>query len=326
MNDAKDDKISIFRLIKEFPDDAAAEAWFKSHRWPDGERYCPKCGCCNTREVKSRKPMPYWCPDCRSYFSLKTGTVMEGSNIGIRKWLLAMYLLTKRPKGISSVQLSKDIGVCQKTAWFMAHRIREGFPEETARLSDEVEIDEMYVGGREKNKHANKRLRTGKVVAEPLKPGATFAKLVYDHVESYSVVYTDDHKGYVNLKDRYYHETVSHSTGEYVRGEVHTNGIESFWAIIKHGYKGVYHSWSRKHLHRLHPGVRLPVQHAQPGHLTLRPWRQAWRASVCDTPILSRKSRVDFLVVGPYATCCPAPLWRPTARGRASRNPKVKRT
>lgn len=128
MNDAKDDKISIFPLIEEFPDDAAAETWFKSHKWTDGERYCPKCGCCNTREVKSRKPMPYWCPDCRSYFSLKTGTVMEGSNVGMRKWLLAMYLLTKRPKGISSIQLSKDIGVCQKTAWFYG-------PSDQGRLS-----------------------------------------------------------------------------------------------------------------------------------------------------------------------------------------------
>ncbi len=262
--------ITLFELFQMFPDEEAAERWFEAQRWSDGERACPKCGCMNTSRVKNRKPQPFWCKDCRSYFSIRTKTVMAGSNLPLRTWVFGMYLMATNLKGVSSMKLHRDLGITQKTAWFMVHRLREGLPFETGKMEGVVEVDETYMGGLEANKHADKKLHagrggvgkavvvgakdreTGKVKAEVVEKtdAETLQGFVLDHVLFGTPLYTDDHKAYSGLEYIYDHETVKHSVSEYVNGQVSTNGIESFWALLKRAHKGTFHKMSRKHLHR----------------------------------------------------------------------------
>jgi transposase-like protein len=181
---------------------------------------------------------------------------------------MAVYLLSTTSKGISSVQLAKHIGVTQKTAWFMAHRIRKAHKQNKGQLFGRIEADETYIGGRAKNKHASKKMRgsqggAGKAIVfgalardgeirASVIPCADSYRLhgaVNEAVAKGSSLYTDEHRGYLGLTG-YRHTVVKHSDGEYVRGNVHTNGIESFWALFKRGYHGVYHQMSAKHLQR----------------------------------------------------------------------------
>ena len=261
--------MTMFELMDMFPDEEAAREWFEKLMWGE-ERACPRCGCMDTCKVPSGRPMPYWCGSCRKHFSVRTGTVLACSRISLRKWVWAIYLYATNLKGVSSMKLHRDIGVTQKTAWFMTQRIREAFNEGSLKLSGLVEVDETYIGGKEGNKHASKKLHvgggtqgkatvmgakqrdTGQIVARPLgwEPGETLAGFVLETVEAGETVYTDDHRAYKSLKDVYEHGTVKHSVGEYVNGQAHTNGIESFWAMLKRGYHGTYHKMSVKHLHR----------------------------------------------------------------------------
>ena len=147
---------TLVQLMDMFPDEAAAAAWFESVIWPEG-RYCPKCGSFRTREASHAK-MPYWCSDCRSYFSVKTGTAMQRSKIPLRKWAITIYLCLTSLKSVSSMKLQRDIGVSQPTAWFMLHRIREAWADEDDDQFDgPVEVDETYMGGKRKNMPAKKR-------------------------------------------------------------------------------------------------------------------------------------------------------------------------
>ena len=154
--------ISLPELFAMSPDDETAEAWFISQRWPDGVR-CPDCGSANIQERATRKPQPFRCRDCRKDFSVKTRTLMRASKLGCRIWALAIYLMSTNLKGVSSMKLHCDLGVTQKAAWHLAHRIRESWADGQAeRFSGPVEADEAFVGGLEKNKHADKKLRAGR--------------------------------------------------------------------------------------------------------------------------------------------------------------------
>ena len=190
--------------------------------------------------------MGFKCGGCKRSFSVRTGTPMEESRLPLRKWLLAIHYLTIARKGVSSIQLAKEIGCTQKTAWFLEHRIRAACAGGGGPLSGEVEVDESYFGGKVKNMHADKRAKlTGRGGGDK----APVMALRERHVKDRSTVYTDEATAYTGLP-AVRHATVKHSAGEYVKGRASTNSVESFWALMKRAYIGTHHWWSVKHLHR----------------------------------------------------------------------------
>ena len=152
--------LSLVDITRIFPDDATAERWFVNNRWPVGVG-CPQCGSLNVQQRPSRKPQPYRCRDCRKDFSVKTGTLMHNSKLGLQTWAMALYLLSTGLKGTSSMKLHRDLGVTQKTAWFLARRIRETWRERGERFRGPLEMDEVYIGGKERNKHESQKLKAG---------------------------------------------------------------------------------------------------------------------------------------------------------------------
>ncbi|MDE0310843.1 MAG: IS1595 family transposase [Caldilineaceae bacterium] len=259
--------ISIFQLEKMFPNEAAAVRWFESIYWPD-ERCCGHCGSTRTREA-SHKKMPYWCSDCRKYFSVRTGTSMQNSRLPLRKWAYAVYLYVTNLKGISSMRLSREIDVTQKTAWFMLHRLRDSWDASGLdALLGPVEADETYMGGKRKNMSNAKRKTltgrgsVGKTAVAGIKDresnqvsarvvanvkSETMSRFIMEHIAPGAKIYTDDALVYHQLPN---HESVRHGVNEYVRGQAHTNGVESFWSMLKRGYVGIFHKMSPKHLQR----------------------------------------------------------------------------
>ena len=260
--------LSTGQFFKMFPDDDSAEKWFIKEFWPD-EVCCPRCGSTNAQTGAKHKTMPFRCRECRKRFSTKTGTFMEASNIGYRDWLYAFYLFCTNLKSVSSMKLHRELCISQKSSWFMAHRLRQAWntrPEET--FEGPVEVDETYMGGKRKNMPLKKRAkmegrgpvgktavvgmkdrRTNRVSAEvtPNTTKKTLQGFVHERIEPDAMVYTDDASPYASLDN---HETVKHSHMEYVRGPVHTNGVESFWSLLKRAHVGTFHKLSEDHLHR----------------------------------------------------------------------------
>ena len=264
--------ISLVELFRRFPDDATAEAWFVSQRWADGVT-CPHCGSLNVQSGAKHKTMPYRCreKECSKRFSAKTGTVMEGSKLGFQVWMIATYLLSTSLKSVSSMKLHRDLNINQRSAWFLAHRLRMALASRGDAFTGPVEVDEAYFGGKRKNMPKSKRKHltgrgavdktavvgakdraSNKVHAQVVRDtGAeTLQGFVRDHADGGAVVYTDEHGGYRGLAGDYQHEAVKHSVGEYVRGQAHTQGIESFWSMLKRAHKGTFHKISPKHLDR----------------------------------------------------------------------------
>ena len=259
--------ITLFEIMQLFPDDKTAEKWFEEQRWPDG-KCCPNCGSTNIQENAKHKTMAHRCRDCRKFFSAKVGTVMQSSNLGYRAWAIGIYLMHTGIKGTASMKLHRDLGIAYSSAWHLSHRIRECWAEQQETFSGPVEVDETYIGGKERNKHNKKKLKAGRGgVGKSIVVGAkdraslhvhaavigntdrkTLQGFVINNADLGATVYTDEAGGYKGLPFR--HKAVKHSVGEYVKDRAHTNGIESFWALLKRGYHGTYHQMSRKHLHR----------------------------------------------------------------------------
>jgi len=263
--------MSLVEFMDKFPTDRITEAWFEQKRWPDGV-HCPDCGSdhIHTRAEEKRRNQPHRCRDCKKDFSVKTGSIMHASKVGYRVWAMAIYLLTTNLKGVSSMKLRRDLKVTQKTAWMLAHKVREAFDDDVPNLfGGPVESGEAYVGGKCKNMSKFKRKTItargphGKTAVVGLKDRPsnqvkakvientnlpTLQKFVAPQIAPGATLYTDEgpiYNGY-----HFKHEAVKHSVAEYIRGEAHTNGIESFWAMLKRGYYGTYHKMSVKHLGR----------------------------------------------------------------------------
>ena len=262
--------LTLKQLFRMFPDDATAERWFAEQRWSDGP-HCPYCGSTNVQSGAKHKTMPYRCREkaCAKRFSVRTKTPMEASNLGYQTWAVALYQVTTILKGVSSMKLHRDLGITQRSAWFLAHRLREAWKDHGPQFTGPVEADETYIGGKRKNMPKSKRAalsgrgavgkaivvgakdrETNRITARTVEntEGPTLKGFVAEHTAPGAKVYTDESSSYHGMA--FDHEAVNHSAGEYVRGMAHTNGIESFWSMLKRGYQGTFHHFSEKHLDR----------------------------------------------------------------------------
>ena len=262
--------ISIKKLMRMFPDNEASRRWIETQVWPGGP-YCPHCGSTNVQCGIKHKTMTHRCRECpnRPQFSLKTGTVMQGTKLGYQIWAIAIYLVATNLKGVSSMKLHRDLEITQKSAWHLSHRLRKAFENAGPLFTGPVEADETYIGGKRKNMSKSKRKaltgrgavgkaivvgtkdrETNKVAACVVEntEGPTLEGFVAEHTAPGAKVYTDESSSYHGME--FDHEAVNHSAGEYVRGMAHTNGIESFWSMLKRGYQGTFHHFSDKHCDR----------------------------------------------------------------------------
>lgn len=262
---------TLIQAVRYFSDPQVCIDTVAALRWPDGKPTCPKCG--GQNHYYLAKQARWKCRSCSKQFSVKVGTIFEDSPLGLDKWLVAMWLLANCKNGISSYEVARDLGITQKSAWFMLHRIREAMGDESDKLGGKgpVEIDETFVGGKFKNMHKSK-LEKGKknsakyenkiVIVGMLERGGRVKarvtgnreKMFLDpavtaNVKENSHIITDELTTYSHLTTKYVHESINHMEG-YVRGHIHTNGIENFWALLKRSLGGTYIAVEHQHLQR----------------------------------------------------------------------------
>lgn len=259
---------SLPQVLNHFNDKGTCTKFLEQQRW-NGKPICPHCG--HDKVYKTNRGYKCADKDCYKKFTVTVGTVFENSKIKLNLWFAAIYLATAHKKGISSLQLHRDLGITQKTAWFMLHRIREMLREKKSNLlQGEVQADETFVGGKNRNRHTDKKVefsqgrsvkdktpvlgllsngRVNTTVVPDTKAG-TLKPIIQKMVEKGSIIVTDEWGAYNGLSSDYQHEVVKHNEGQYISNGFHTNSMEGFWSLFKRGIFGIYHHASPKHLHR----------------------------------------------------------------------------
>ncbi len=267
---------SFYQMLEVLPNDNACRLFLEDLRW-NGTPVCPHCGSINESHyklnIKGVFNGLYKCKDCRERFTVTVGTMFEGSHVSLRKWFIAIYIFTSHKKGISSIQLGKDLGITQKSAWFVLSRLRVNFAHKTdIKFEGIIQLDETFVGGKNKNKHNSKKVDNAqgrsvkdktpvfgmiengnqvftKVIADT--KGTTLKPIINEMVLKGSIVVSDEWNGYNGLNKDFQHEVVNHKSSEY-KNELgyHNNGIEGFWSLLKRGIYGIYHQVSPKHLNK----------------------------------------------------------------------------